>query len=1551
MRTRFHVIDCFNPAPLCVLANLEFLLLPLPQLPPSPSPFSTVEDLHCFDHASYLHAPLEIETFQIEHSLSKLLSDILPCDIDAGVADIVDARPSSEDAGASQIWTSEEDNVPFFGCMDRDGLLLFEVPEQDLCLQTDCFPGEDRLELFLAHVNPENDKGMLLPVIQCPSKIQESVYMVDEIIPDCDFEQKASPPECTDSYKNQIHMFPFFEVDDISLGLFGNIPVMKDTFLLEDIEPEPCPQTGGVPVSCNELLSSVDIDITKHVFNQGFTDQDLGVDLSFLSFSSESDLISIIEYSMINQRYSFPNGKVDDSFVFPSIQLTFETIQFLDNDISHSFDVFLNFQGVCEQGYEHMLAKATDSMNFNDLIVGPQLTLEDGLFKSLPIPTFNDETVKSMDVILEEILEALKLEPHSASNEIYLDWHLLEEGYKNSYSFSFCWEKMLVIDDYSSYSVTEFVNDGKMVIDIISLGDNSKGLKTKENKESLTLNTGCLSNESVFSGNIAASRLKGESQKPTGLSDTSAVQPSLSKARHQIHDLNFLLNHQESSEKICQPAETLSSKKTTFPLGSSFDPTDPFPTVELKLQKWDFKLHEVKLSDNFLKVLNDCQESYLALLKSDKYSAREQKLPPEPDIIELLRLPKEKLTSCISSNVYDDKDMVFIAICAIKQLGWYLCYFGIHAAFHYIDKLCGSVDILKCKLSSLYKLIADMHKIADSDIIESHPSLRTIQEILLSSGRQATKFLLVSDQVFWWPLKKLLSSLQILYSDQQIINENTGLHGMSYICNDADIMQGSDCYLVSSENISASFPFEKFHIILEYGGSRSSSRISSISQKLSAYPVLHFIKVELEDTCVQKAPCRGPEMPQKIDFRMDVDPPRLNLGDSLQKLEHIVNFVPDEMKCDGGSTRDGMESFNGSLRAPPEPMEKNHRLMNTTSFLGKVIIVNTQNLEKEMLISRRNTYQRILTMEKEGFQVVERDLKLPVDIIISPATCFVWYNCRNIQTEACASGSAASCLPLCIDNIAANVLTSLSFAFTGCIMVFEGESDFLSAAMESSDKLYAAAASLRIVLQIFYSYTSESTNQFILNCISCSTHAILSSGDPLAQFLQYSHDRRVLATHKYHVPDESMGLLSTLCRYGERDDSKSGMTDCSSSVSSAPDLENYCCRGDSEKKKQSRDKLRRLESETQYPDHSLSYIKEPRRYKDTGTLADANSLFQTLNFSVPNVEKISGEEMGFVEGLKFNNSRGYRSLDLMDNKLFTLEEGIDKYSCHEKDSMYNSVNLGQDIRGEIVNIKKNKVLESTISFSIPKLDFDHVEADSETSRKSSCSNFLLPFSTTADINPDFCMWDPGNDLDHMMKEFDQHTNANAIKYNFPMKQHEKTLHGSMPKDENFHMQSVQEKDISSYRTPLSMAIHSNQQQQGSPWTIEFLNRVREKSRLHRQTVPCDKSPLYFGRPDNISRGKKRKSPSILDFYKYQGGTSNRKTIEPKKQKGSLQPSILSSNEKKSGFPNPAWTPLDKKARQTLSFSTGGGRGQAKLIWSDSEKEADTTNRRFNHSIN
>ena len=100
-----------------------------------------------------------------------------------------------------------------------------------------------------------------------------------------------------------------------------------------------------------------------------------------------------------------------------------------------------------------------------------------------------------------------------------------------------------------------------------------------------------------------------------------------------------------------------------------------------------------------------------------------------------------------------------------------------------------------------------------------------------------------------------------------------------------------------------------------------------------------------------------------------------------------------------------------------------------------VIVVNTGNHGKNMLFSRRSSYQQILALERGGMQVVERDVDLPVDLILTTAVCLLWYDTRTSGSSELTISSDTSGITNFVEDIATNILMALSFCFCGCVMV------------------------------------------------------------------------------------------------------------------------------------------------------------------------------------------------------------------------------------------------------------------------------------------------------------------------------------------------------------------------------------------------------------------------------------------------------------------------------------------------------------------------------------
>ncbi|TYG91808.1 hypothetical protein ES288_A12G291700v1 [Gossypium darwinii] len=1062
----------------------------------------------------------------------------------------------------------------------------------------------------------------------------------------------------------------------------------------------------------------------------------------------------------------------------------------------------------------------------------------------------------------------------------------------------------------------------------------------------------------------AARSFNRKAESPNGLSGHSVEARAYTGLPLQVNDLDFFLNPQKSSTRDnAGPAAMSFNPRSELPNVSSGHSVEACASTGLLLQQWDIMVYNIKLSDDILALIENFEKCYLAILQNET----ELISFLGEDRYELLSLPKKKLMDCIKKKMarrntsHGDEDiMAFVTLCAIKQMAWYMCFYGINAAHLYVDKLCRSLGCIKSRSSFLHSLIEDARGKVDKEITTSHPSLCVIRGILQSkSSSSNSKVFILAEQVFWWSLKSLLMSMGLSWNE------------LSSFCANAN---PSDCWLVSQENVSASFPFNKFNVIVEYGGFCGSSRVSSFPPKSVGLTHLHFLKIELDDSSASKALCEGVDIPQIAKKLTEGEfHSILALNVNYENVEDLLNFVPIVDKHNKGSVGSGKEEEAYSLPLPVA-VETNP---NPQRLADMVNIVNIQNFDKEMIVSRRSTYQKILAMEKEGAQVVERDSNLPVDVIISSAICLVWYDSRNIGRKAAISDETSSCLQLCIENIATNILTLLSFTFSGCFLVFEGGIGFLSTVMESSAGLYAAAASLGIDFQLFCSYSSESTDEIILNCIDyaakttrgrypkmpdsetlaesfltkfpsvnpLTAHAILSSGGMLVEFLQWSHERRIQAVQNYCVPDESIALFSALCKYGEREDSKSVMTDCSSSVSSGRNSDkchyNVGSQRKQGKRKNSSNKVSTRMDESQHFEpvskdeilHPSGLSKQYDSWKSTGS-----EMFQDYKKLSSSLNDIFDQEQDFgflpqfpgrydsdiYEGPNMLKEAKKPKLDV------PLKDNIWDYNLGENAGMLNSLdwqitnsfeNKREELTSEVTDFADSPMSGEDFSCFGNSNPFSslvsEIEEDSTSKSKiarrlsfTKDSHTVFPYVSEINIGSDMLssVTCPRQGLVGTSPNSDASPSNQENSIRDVLAQRSAACKGSLLKN-----------DVSNHSaTSLSRAILSNQPQLDSPWTIEFLNRIREKSRLRQQNLPSDTSASPFGRSGNIAKVPKRRSPSILEFFKYQGGNTPKKILEQRKQKRPPQASSSSKNKKTSSSLTQTSTPTDKRTRQWKS---------------------------------
>ena len=634
-------------------------------------------------------------------------------------------------------------------------------------------------------------QDMLKPGLkmQYPHVVLESVYSVEDITVDYPMYQKPFMLEDDSSIQDQIHRcrrtFPLLEVDEISLGISTTLSTDDELLLhFENIESHCWPQIEDLMVDGKEVLGSVKIDMLEYLSGHCSSKQCLKSELISQNLFLEMDiLMTTLEISHLEGNSEFL-PRIPDSFSFSSLSpVHFEEFQILDMDSSQFLEVFSMSQTADEPGaygelsMEHMSVK-----NFHELIVSHELALVDDTFKALPVPGFADhEKIMSVQAIVEEILVELKSQPLSASDGIYLDWHLLEEEKCNSVIHS-TYQKMFEgIDSYSIDSDLKTVDSGMVVLDFVFFDDTLNMENIEESKESLNmLSSGNSMCHGPPVGGTSSKLLETGCQKARDEelpSDTNAEKVSaLFKSMSQFSDLEFFLNPQKATGRANKPVVKDIHNKAAIPMISSNDQNIACASTEVQFQKWDIKFYQVKLSDNIVTIINIFQKSYLTILENDTELKKMLVLCVDADSYQLLRLPKEGLMDCVKKlcsqqspfSHGDESIMTLVTLYAIKQMAWHLCFYGIHTTHLYLNKLYQNLEYLKCRLNLFQSLIEDACEKADKEITRSHPSLSVIQGILQSNAATGNlKVLIVAEQVFWLPLKKLLTSMRISSNELQ----------------------------------------------------------------------------------------------------------------------------------------------------------------------------------------------------------------------------------------------------------------------------------------------------------------------------------------------------------------------------------------------------------------------------------------------------------------------------------------------------------------------------------------------------------------------------------------------------------------------------------------------------------------------------------------------------------------------------------------------------------------------------------------------------------------
>ncbi|KAF3782647.1 hypothetical protein EJ110_NYTH32611 [Nymphaea thermarum] len=710
------------------------------------------------------------------------------------------------------------------------------------------------------------------------------------------------------------------------------------------------------------------------------------------------------------------------------------------------------------------------------------------------------------------------------------------------------------------------------------------------------------------------------------------------------------------------------------------------------------------------------------------------------------------------------------------------------------------------------------------------------------------------------------------------------------------------------------------------------------------------------------------------------------VGLNNQELDNLLNFDPtleEDYKLANVALTVKVGAGTILQDNPNVPLPRDPDFTDSSSplFPSIIVITNTQKFSHELLMSRRSSYQKILAMEKDGIQVVEREMHLPVDLIFSSSTCLLWFDAKRVITSF--PEAIPPSMPLCVESIATNLLMSLSFRFSDCILVrhfillggelimlllthnllhmyllstcllvlllllhmnygsllflyfsqmgfihhttpsplcpaagqknvlkamshrygyryrrvqiFEGEAGFLSAVMESSDGLYAAAASLDMHLQLFFSGSSDLTDKIVLSCIKyalklnkcqcpamlesetlaesflasfpsinpLSAHVLLSCEATISEIFEWSCEQRLQAVQKYHVPEDSIFLFSFLCRFGDLGESTSGVTECSSTVSSAFDSDSNYLKMQSPRKKQ---KYSRGAHLFDIPtNESLHFVQERK--------CDSTSRLPRKFTSKPDKVCFNSPDSLF----------SFPSSEIQHPDL-QLEPGASGTKQMKWNGFYQTEGCQEVVKQEPRDFKLPILNQNFLSS--PENRFSTWESEGAGKGTESltthgdCSLLFgtsrLADFTSADSDIDSDIWTSFLDSKYSLNKEICGQNPNEKMEGFYRKDEEDMLQEGIEKwksrRDSINIQFQEEVTSPDYID--NSYLKSSGLQHGPPWTGEFLKRIKLKMKMHDKFIGGNHSGKTLSKKQSL----KRKSPSILDSYRYQGSSSKEKNM-------------------------------------------------------------------------
>lgn len=475
---------------------------------------------------------------------------------------------------------------------------------------------------------------------------------------------------------------------------------------------------------------------------------------------AEMDLVKINGNILLDKKSAIyplkPDGTCSDLPCFVRLEEV-EIIEFPSED---AFGMLAQSEKAEMKTSDEIFKKDfVSARRFYESVVSSELALSDDTFKSLPVPILsNDKEMKSALPPIEELVSSLKPLPLSAADGIFLDWHLLLEGPCNR---EICSTYASMVEEVKPCSLNSELKICQQTsdLDIDFLEDFQRSPKVQNKDRHNEIYVPAPLSHDLPSITETGHKYRKESDgrdhshmKKFKSEKASCLLGSMSQSNH----LNFYLNGRSGTNgvknnEIVATLDIPPSKQEAIPASTR-------PKVDKLIE-----IHPVTLSDLIRGLIKDIHVSYTSALQESAYLRNlfsdEQGLS----------ISKQKLLELITGEGYDslyndcklEDKMSLIVLYALKQISYYLCFFGLHAAHLYISNLTGSFENIPERLRNIQCCIGAAQLNAERQPLESHPSLSAIEAILRSNTQISQKILIVSDRAFWLPLSQKLTSMKM----------------------------------------------------------------------------------------------------------------------------------------------------------------------------------------------------------------------------------------------------------------------------------------------------------------------------------------------------------------------------------------------------------------------------------------------------------------------------------------------------------------------------------------------------------------------------------------------------------------------------------------------------------------------------------------------------------------------------------------------------------------------------------------------------------------------